>query len=67
MTKTLQNMMGGNNDAARLAEQQAAAAQRRALAEMAMAAAKEDTAKTGKKRGRSLLTYLGAEGQATLG
>ena len=69
MTKTLQGMMGGNNDAAKLSQQQAAAASRRALAEMAAAAAETDQAKagSGKKRGRGILTFLGADGQATLG
>jgi hypothetical protein len=61
--------MGGGAEAAKLAKQQAAAAQRRSLAEMARAAAEADQAMagSGKKRGRGLLTFLGADGQATLG
>jgi hypothetical protein len=62
-------MGGGDNGAAKLAREQAAAQQRRALAEMAMAAAEQDQARagTGKKRGPGILTFLGADGQATLG
>jgi hypothetical protein len=65
----MSGMMGGGDKAAKLAREQAAAAQRRALAEMAAAAAEVDQAKagTGKKRGRGILTFLGADGQATLG
>jgi hypothetical protein len=63
-------LFGGGSDAgAKIAQQQAAAAQRRAIAEMARQAAEADQAKSsgGKRKGRSLLTFLGAEGQATLG
>ena len=66
----MSGLMGGGNDkAAKLAREQVAAAQRRALAEMAMAAGQEDQARagTGKRRGRGILTFLGADGQATLG
>lgn len=63
---------GGNSDAKKannIAQQQAAAAQRRALAEMATASAEADQAKAGtsKRRGRTILTFLGAAGQPTLG
>jgi hypothetical protein len=68
MTGVVQKIMGGDK-AGKMAREQAAAQQRRALAEMAMAAGQEDQAKagTGKKRGRGILTFLGADGQATLG
>jgi hypothetical protein len=63
---------GGNNDAKKankIAQQQAEAAQRRALADLATAQSQADQAKasTSRKRGRTLLTFLGADGQATLG
>ncbi len=68
MTGVVQKIMGGDK-AGKMAREQAAAQQRRALAEMAMAAGQKDQAKagTGKKRGRGILTFLGADGQATLG
>jgi hypothetical protein len=58
-----------DNSAAKLAQKQAEAAQRRAMAEVARQNAEADQAKAagGRKRGRKLLTFLGADGQATLG
>jgi hypothetical protein len=66
----MSGLLGGNSDKmAKLQKQQAEAAQRRAMAEMARQQAEADQAKAagGRKRGRSMLTFLGADGQATLG
>jgi hypothetical protein len=69
MSGVLSGIFGGSDNGAKLAQQQAAAAQRRAIAEMARSAAEADQAKAGggKKKGLQLLTFLGADGQATLG
>lgn len=73
VVRAIGSVFGGGGDAGgearRAAQLQAEAAQRRALAEMARAAAEADQAKagTGRRRGRTLLTFLGADGQDTLG
>ena len=69
MSSVISGLMGGGDNGAKLAQQQAAASQRRAIADMARQSAEADQAKagSGKKRGRGLLTFLGADGQATLG
>lgn len=69
MSKIIGGLFGGGDNGAKLAQQQAAAAQRRAIADMARASAEADQAKSGsgKKRGLQLLTFLGSDGQATLG
>jgi hypothetical protein len=69
MGKVVSSIFGGG-DASREARKAAQAQSRRALAEMARAAAEADRGKAsgGRKRGgRSILTYLGADGQGTLG
>jgi hypothetical protein len=66
----LKNLFGASDNGEALARQQAAAAQRRSIAELARQSAEADQAKVGAggpKRGRTLLTFLGAPGQATLG
>jgi hypothetical protein len=58
---------GGDNGAAQAAAQ-AAAAQRQALAKMTQDSAMADAAgqRQGSKKGRSLLTFLGADGAGGL-
>lgn len=71
MSKLISGIFGGGDDKlAKMQRQQADAAQRRQLADLAAKQAETDRAAgvTGsKKRGRSLLTFLGSEGQASLG
>jgi hypothetical protein len=56
----------GKDKAAAIARREAAAAQRRQLAELTRQQANIDqqAAGQGRKRGRTLLTYLGSEGAA---
>lgn len=58
----------GGDKAAALSKAEAAAAQRRSLAQMAKDGAAVDAAatKSGGRKGRSLLSFLGAEGGAGL-
>lgn len=62
------NLFKKPKDGSALARAEAAANQRRALAQMAKEGATADAAtqRTGAKKGRSLLSFLGAEGSGGL-
>uniref|UniRef100_UPI003BAA7005 hypothetical protein n=1 Tax=Stappia sp. TaxID=1870903 RepID=UPI003BAA7005 len=70
MGEAVSNLFGGGNKSAKIAAEQSAANQRRSLAQMAAQQAEADQAAStpgGRRFGSKLLTYLGADGQATLG
>lgn len=58
----------GGNDGAKMAAAQAAASNRMALAQVARDSANSDAAgqRSGSKKGRALLSFLGAEGAGGL-
>jgi hypothetical protein len=65
---TVAAMFKKPKDGSALARQEAMANQRRALAQMSRAGAETDAAgqRSGSKRGRSLLSFLGADGAGGL-
>lgn len=67
--KAITGLFGGGKDkGAELAAREAAASQRRSLAQMAKDSATADAAsnRTGGRKGRSLLSFLSAEGSSGL-
>ena len=65
---TITKLLGGGDTGASAARAEAAAAQRRSLSQMAKDAAVADASgqRSGVKKGRQLLTFLGADGSGGL-